>query len=228
MQVNQASRLLSLKIVYCGPGLSGKTTNLVKLHRTYPEHQRGDLIQLDTERERGLFFDFFPLAMGKIGGYRTRIDFFSVPGHSFLHTTRRSVLEGVDGLVFVADSRSDRGEANHLAKVDLVQHLTAMGRPLATIPHVYQWNKRDEPRALAVDVLERTLNPDGARSFTATAKDGAGVWETQGTIIRAVFHHVAEQSRKRWEQLCATGRGDDLATASQQGGAPTQSKPALG
>ena len=104
MRVNQIRRELCLKIVYYGPGLSGKTTNLIRLHQTYPQHQRGDLVQLDTETERTLFFDYFPLSMGNIGGYRVKVDFFTVPGQSFYNATRRAVLEGVDGIVFVADS----------------------------------------------------------------------------------------------------------------------------
>ncbi len=194
MRVNQAQRVLGLKIVYYGPGLSGKTTNLVKLHQTYPEHQRGDLIQLDTETERTLFFDYFPLSMGTIGGFRTKVDFFTVPGQSFYHATRKAVLEGADGLVFVADSRPDREEANHTSRQDLIQNLKAGGRSLETIPHVYQWNKRDVPRALSLTLLERTLNPERAPSIAATAAQGQGVWETQGTILKAVLESIRSQT----------------------------------
>lgn len=194
MRVNQAQRVLCLKIVYYGPGLSGKTTNLVKLHQTYPEHQRGDLIQLDTETERTLFFDYFPLSMGTIGGFRTKVDFFTVPGQSFYHATRRAVLEGADGLVFVADSRPDREEANHTSRADLVQNLSQVGRSLETLPHVYQWNKRDITRAIPLVVLERTLNPERAPSFNAIASQGVGVWETQGSIIKAVIEHIRTNS----------------------------------
>jgi len=197
MRVNHAQRLLGFKIVYYGPGLSGKTTNLVKLHQSYPEHQRGDLIQLDTETERTLFFDYFPLSMGMIGGFRTRVDFFTVPGQSFYHATRRAVLEGADGVVFVADSSPDREEANLTSHADLMQNLLGSGRVLGKIPVVYQWNKRDVPRALPVKVLERTLNPAGAPSLCATAVRGTGVWETQGTILKAVIESVRAQSSGR-------------------------------
>jgi len=194
MRVNQAQRVLQFKIVYYGPGLSGKTTNLVKLHQTYPEHQRGDLIQLDTETERTLFFDYFPLSMGSIGGFRTRVDFFTVPGQSFYHATRRAVLEGADGLVFVADSTPSREEANHISRQDLVANLEGSGRSLDTLPHVYQWNKRDIHRALPVSVLTKTLNPEGAPALCATASQGIGVWETQGTILKAVIESVRAHS----------------------------------
>lgn len=190
MRVNQAQRVLQFKVVYYGPGLSGKTTNLVKLHQTYPEHQRGDLIQLDTESERTLFFDYFPLSMGSIGGFKTRVDFFTVPGQSFYHATRRAVLEGADGLVFVADSSPRREEANHVSRNDLVANLQESGRSLESVPHVYQWNKRDVPRAVPVGVLMKTLNPEGAPALCATASQGIGVWETQGTILKAVMESV--------------------------------------
>lgn len=194
MRVNLAQRVLCLKIVYYGPGMSGKTTNLVRLHQTYPDHQRGDLVQLDTETERTLFFDYFPLSMGQIGGYRTKVDFFTVPGQSFYHATRRAVLVGADGLVFVADSSPSREEANLISRQDLETNLLQAGRSLAEIPHLYQWNKRDVPRALSIPLLERTLNPEGAPSLAASAAQGLGVWETQGTILRQVFENLRTQS----------------------------------
>ena len=194
MRVNQSRRQLCFKIVYYGPGLSGKTTNLVQLHQAYPAHQRGDLIQLDTETERTLFFDYFPLSMGSIGGFQTKVDFFTVPGQSFYHATRRAVLEGADGIVFVADSRPDREQANLVAHQDLVQSLASSGRALDGLPVVYQWNKRDVPRALPLRALERTLNPGGAPSLCATAAQGLGVWETQGTILKAVFESVRDHA----------------------------------
>ena len=190
MRVNQARKELCLKMVYYGPGLSGKTTNLVRLHQTYPNHQRGELVQLDTETERTLFFDYFPLSIGNIGGYRVKVDFFTVPGQSFYHATRRAVLEGVDGIVFVADSGLDREEANLVSREDMVHNLELARRGLDQIPHMYQWNKRDLPRAISVSTLEAMLNPEKAPSVAASAAQGTGVWETQGMILRQVLENL--------------------------------------
>ncbi len=187
MRINRIARQISLKIVYFGPGMSGKTTNLVKLHAGYHADQRGELIKLDTETERTLFFDYFPADFGTIGGYRVKIDFFTVPGQSFYQATRNAVLEGVDGLVFVADSNPNREEANVVSKDDLVRALSLRGRDLSTIPHVYQWNKRDLPRALSLGVLERMLNPGRAPSIEAISANGVGVWETQSQIVKMVL-----------------------------------------
>lgn len=187
MRVHAGTRELILKIVYYGPGLSGKTTNLVQLHQLCPGGQRGALVQLDTESERTLFFDYFPLAMGHIGGFRVKVDFFTVPGQSFYHATRRAVLESVDGVVFVADSAEQREEANLVSREDLVASLRASGRPLEETPHVYQWNKRDVRRPLPIKAMEAMLNPEGAPSVAAIATQGMGVWDTQNTILRLVL-----------------------------------------
>jgi mutual gliding-motility protein MglA len=195
VRINRVAREISLKIVYYGPGLSGKTTNLVRLHAGYSSEQRGELIRLDTETERTLFFDYFPLAFGAIGGYRVKIDFFTVPGQSFYQNTRQAVLEGVDGLVFVADSHPDREEANVVSREDLVRSLDARGRPLSGVPHVYQWNKRDAPRPIPIGVLERALNPERAQSLEAIASSGVGVWETQAHIVKQVLVGLRANTR---------------------------------
>lgn len=193
MRINATRREMSLKIVYYGPGLSGKTTNLSKLHDVCPPGQRGRLVQLDTETERTLFFDYFPLSLGTASGYKIKVDYFTVPGQSFYQTTRQAVLEGVDGIVFVADSSPDREEANLLSREDLVRTLSVRNRPLARIPHVYQWNKRDVRRALPVATLSRTLNPERAESIEAIAANGVGVWDTQQLIVRMVLSELKSQ-----------------------------------
>ena len=193
MRINARKRELRLKIVFYGPGMSGKTTNLVRLHTTYPAEVRGDLIQLDTDTERTLFFDYFPLAFGEVGGYRIKVDFFTVPGQSFYHTTRRAVLEGADGVVFVADSHPDREDANLSAREDLMHGLQERGRKLLETPHVYQWNKRDVPGAVPVRVLERMLNPEKAPSQEAVAASGQGIWETQALILRETMMSLRSQ-----------------------------------
>ncbi|HNC99830.1 MAG TPA: gliding-motility protein MglA [Myxococcota bacterium] len=190
MRVHAANREICLKIVYYGPGLSGKTTNLLQLHERCPRGQRGAMVQLDTESERTLFFDYFPLNVGNLGGYKVKVDFFTVPGQSFYHATRRAVLEGVDGIVFVADSNEDREGANVVARADLARNLELGGRSLETVPHVYQWNKRDARRALPIRVLEQMLNPEAAPSLEAKASSGVGVWETQNAVLKLVFENL--------------------------------------
>jgi mutual gliding-motility protein MglA len=187
MRINATKRSLSVKIVYYGPGLCGKTTNLQALHGLMPEKQRGPMLKLDTETERTLFFDYFPLSLGTLGGYRVKVEFFTVPGQSFYQATRRVVLDGVDGIVFVADSSPDREEANVVSHEDLVENLHAHGKDLRRIPHVYQWNKRDVRSALPLRTLERSLNRERAPSFEAVAIAGTGVWETQDALIQRVF-----------------------------------------
>lgn len=193
MRVQAAKRLLIVKVVYYGPGLSGKTTNLTQLHEQFESSQRGALVKLDTETERTLFFDYFPAVLGNIGGFRVKVDFFTVPGQSFYGATRRVVLEGADGVVFVADSSASREEANLQSRDDMVDALRAFGRPLEDIPHVYQWNRRDAPDAMPVKTLEKLLNPEGAPSFSAVAVKGTGVRETQALVLKAVFEDIRQR-----------------------------------
>ncbi len=190
MRINKRRNELGIKIVYYGPGMSGKTANLEWLHRTLPTEQRGDLIQLATETERTLFFDYFPYNVGNSGEYSIKVDFFTVPGQSFYHETRRAVLDGVDGIVFVADSDPDREHANELARLDMVKSLEARGRDLKEVPHVYQYNKRDLRGAVALKFLERILNPEGAPSFEAIAVTGKGVAESQMAVVQEVLNRV--------------------------------------
>lgn len=190
MRLNHARREITLKIVYYGPGLSGKTTNLAWLHQVYPQEQRGELVQFETETERTLFFDYFPVALAPVNGFRVRLDFFTVPGQSFYRATRQAVLNGADGIVFVADSSPAREDANLLSREDMVRTLAGRGTRLADVPHVYQWNKRDVAGAVPEARLERQLNPEGARSFCATAASGEGVWETQQGLIQEVLHAI--------------------------------------
>ncbi len=194
MRISAASREVSLKVVYYGPGLGGKTTNLEQLYQRCPRGQRGALVQLDTESERTLFFDYFPLVAGQLSGYKIKVDFFTVPGQSFYQATRRAVLEGADGVVFVADSGEDREGANLVARNDLVLTLGVMGRSLDSTPHVYQWNKRDLRRTIPLPVMERSLNPERAPSLTAIAARGEGVWETQAALMKLVFANLREQA----------------------------------
>jgi len=195
-RIHHASGLLTMKIVYYGPGLSGKTTNLQWLHESYPADTRGDLVKLDTETERTLFFDYFPAELGMIGRYRVKANFFTVPGQSFYNATRRAVLVGADGLVFIADSAPSREEANLVSLANLRENLRAAGRDLEQLPLVFQWNKQDLPGAMSPRMLERMLNPTGAPSFSAVATRGEGVWDTQVCILQAVMERLRAGARK--------------------------------
>lgn len=197
MKIHAAKRLMSLKVVYYGPGLSGKTTNLQMLHQKLSTTQRGALVQLDTESERTLFFDYFPAVVGRISGFKVKVDFFTVPGQSFYTATRRAVLEGADGVVFVADSSERREEANLQSRDDMVAALTGMGRSLTEVPVVYQWNKRDAADALPVSVLESMLNPEGAPSVEAVAFQGEGVMEAQKMLLESVVASIRNQTQRR-------------------------------
>jgi signal recognition particle receptor subunit beta len=190
VKIHASQRLMTLKVVYYGPGLSGKTTNLRQLHGKFGAGQRGALVQLDTETERTLFFDYFPVVIGEIRGFRLKVDLFTVPGQSFYQTTRRLVLDGADGIVFVADSHPDREEANALSKDDMLKALTSQGRTLDEVPHVYQWNKRDVPGALSTKLLRRLLNPEGAPEVEAVAETGVGVEETHRLVLERVIESI--------------------------------------
>lgn len=205
MRFNAQRRQMSLKVVYYGPGLGGKTTNLVHLHKGAPTQQRGDLVQLSTESERTLFFDYFPLELGTISGFSIKLDFFTVPGQSFYHATRRAVLEGADGLVFVADSAPEREDANLVSHRDLVQALEERERSLGELPHVFQWNKRDLPRALSTRVLNAGLNRAQAPAVEAVASQGIGVWETQSLIVRLMLQKLRQGRQPSHQELTRDG-----------------------
>lgn len=196
-RLSRIDRTLTVKVVYYGPGLCGKTTNLVQLHGAYPDEVRGKVVKLDTETERTLFFDYFPADLGQVGGYRLKAEFYTVPGQSFYNATRKAVLEGVDGLVFVADSSLDREEANLVSMQNLRDNLAAMGAELDELPLVLQWNKRDLPRTISVKVLERQLNPRGLPSMEAVATTGEGVWETQEAVLQGVLTSLRQRARRR-------------------------------
>lgn len=182
-QFNRAKREVTVKVVYYGPGMSGKTTNIMALHERYPEEMKGSLVRLDTEQERTLFFDYFPGRLNSVRGFSVRVDYFTVPGQSYYSLTRRTVLKGADGVVFVADSDPRREEANLIAHRNMIENFKALGMSLNDMPIVYQWNKRDVRNPLPVSMLEEQLNWRKAPSFEANARDGVGVWETEREIL---------------------------------------------
>jgi hypothetical protein len=185
--INYSSREINCKIVYYGPGLCGKTTNLQYIYgKTAPE-AKGKMISLATETERTLFFDFLPLALGTIRGFRTRFHLYTVPGQVFYDASRKLILKGVDGVVFVADSQIERMEANLESLDNLKVNLREQGYDLDKVPYVVQYNKRDLPNAAPLDEMRRLLNPGGAVDFEACATVGKGVFETLKATAKGVL-----------------------------------------
>jgi len=184
--INLATREIHAKIVYYGPGLSGKTTNLVDIHRRMPVELRGRMQSIATEQERTLFFDFVPIESGRVGGYAVHFHLYSVPGQEHYVRTRRAILGGADGIVFVADAAPDRLSANLVSVDELEANLAQQGRSAAVVPIVLQYNKMDLDDALSVEELDTRLNPGGWPSHGASAVHGNGVAETLRTISKRV------------------------------------------
>ena len=185
--INYSSREINCKLVYYGPGLGGKTTNLQFIYaRTSPE-AKGKMISLATETERTLFFDFLPLSLGEIRGFKTRFHLYTVPGQVFYDASRKLILKGVDGVVFVADSQVERMEANIESLENLRMNLTEQGYNLDKLPYIIQYNKRDLPNAAPLDELRALLNRKNVPEFEAVANKGTGVFETLKAIARLVF-----------------------------------------
>jgi mutual gliding-motility protein MglA len=185
--INYASREINCKLVYYGPGLGGKTTNLEYVYSKVSPETRGKLISLATEQERTLFFDFLPVDLGTIRGFKTRFHLYTVPGQVYYNASRRLILKGVDGIVFVADSQAERMDANIAAMQNLYENLADYGYDPANIPIVLQWNKRDLPTAVPESELQENLNPDGLPAFPAVAVTGEGVFETLRAVSKAVI-----------------------------------------
>ncbi|MFO7178919.1 MAG: GTPase domain-containing protein [Pseudomonadota bacterium] len=188
--INYMAREINCKIVYYGPGLCGKTTNLQYIYeRTNPE-AKGKMISLATETERTLFFDFLPLALGEIRGFKTRFHLYTVPGQVFYDASRKLILKGVDGVIFVADSQIERLEANQESLDNLRTNLAEQGYSLDKIPYVIQYNKRDLPNIVPVEELRALLNPTGVPDFEANARTGMGVFETLKAVSKLVLNEL--------------------------------------
>ncbi|HXS82893.1 MAG TPA: gliding-motility protein MglA, partial [Methylomirabilota bacterium] len=187
--INHRTHEIHFKIVYYGPGLCGKTTNLKSLHDRLPPERRGRMISIATDQERTLFFDFLPIDLGTVNGFLTRFHLYTVPGQVYYKLSRRAVLQGVDGLVFVADSHPAREQANADSLADLEEHLKTLGldEPNRRLPRIVQYNKRDMALALPVERLRATLNRDGWPEFEAIAKEGKGVTEVLRAACKAVL-----------------------------------------
>jgi signal recognition particle receptor subunit beta len=185
--INYASREINCKIVYYGPGLGGKTTNLEHIYQKVSPGTRGKLISLATESERTLFFDFLPVDLGTIRGFKTRFHLYTVPGQVYYNASRKLILKGVDGVVFVADSQIERMEANIESLDNLRSNLAEQGYNLDKLPYVVQYNKRDLPNAAPVEQLRELLNPTMMPEFEASATVGVGVFDTLKAVAKAVL-----------------------------------------
>jgi signal recognition particle receptor subunit beta len=185
--INFAAREINCKIVYYGAGLGGKTTNLQVIYQKTADQQKGKMISLATETERTLFFDFLPLDLGSVRGFKTRIHLYTVPGQVFYDASRKLILRGVDGIVFVADSQEQRMDANVEALENLMSNLKEHGYDFNKIPYVLQLNKRDLPNILPIDLLSTELRKKNEPIVEAVAFQGVGVFETLKEIAKQVL-----------------------------------------
>ncbi len=194
--VNFAAREITCKIVYYGPGRSGKTTNLQYIFERVPASRRGRMVSLATKGDRTLFFDFLPLDLGSISGFTTKFQLYTVPGQSYYASTRRLVLQGADGVVFVADSQARRADANLESLQDLHRNLLEQGVDVRQLPVVFQYNKQDLPGDLILtpQELDEALNFRSAQSYPADALHGGGVFETLKAVSEQVLRRLAARS----------------------------------
>jgi mutual gliding-motility protein MglA len=204
--VNYSSREITCKIVYYGPGRAGKTSNLQYIHAFVPKERRGSMVSLATETDRTLFFDFLPLELGLISGFRTRVQLYTVPGQVFYNATRKLVLRGADGVVFVADSQPEMMDQNVDSMRNLHENLLEEMIEPRDFPLVLQYNKRDLPGALPLAELDYALNFRGVPAFSASAIDGTGVFDTLRSISQLVLQSLARPHQRR-----AAGRAEALS-----------------
>ena len=214
---NYSGKEINAKIVYYGPALSGKTTNLEWIYSKIPLEYSGKMISLRTQTDRTIFFDFLPLELGLIDGFKTRFMLYTVPGQVYYNATRKMVLKGADGVVFVADSEEGRMQDNLESLQNLKENLQEIGLDPATIPIVLQWNKRDLPSTIETEQLERQLNPEGHPSFSACALTGEGVYESLHQISRMIYRNLATEEgtipqESGNQQSSASLFGEDIET----------------
>jgi mutual gliding-motility protein MglA len=194
--INYASREINCKIVYYGPGLCGKTTNLQFIYEKTNPNSKGKLISLATETDRTLFFDFLPLELGNVRGFKTRFHLYTVPGQVFYDASRKLILKGVDGVIFVADSQRERMDANVESLRNLEQNLKAQGYDIRSIPYVLQLNKRDLPSAVSVDEMKAKLSIDNEPVLEAIAasEEGIGVFDTLKAVAKLVLQDLTKST----------------------------------
>lgn len=191
--INFAAREINCKIVYYGPGMSGKTTNLKHVFTKIPGHLRGEMVSLATEDERTLFFDFLPLDLGSVQGFKTRFHLYTVPGQVFYNASRKLILRGVDGIVFVADSAPNRLRANAESMRNLRENLVEHGINVKDVPLILQVNKRDVPGALPIEMIRMVLDPRGELPlFESIADKGVGVFESLKAVSKLVLERLSQ------------------------------------
>ena len=219
VQINFALREVNCKIVYYGPGMSGKTTNLEIVHQKAPEENKGELTSISTDGDRTLFFDFMPLDLGTVAGMRTKFQLYTVPGQVYYNSTRKLVLQGVDGVIFVADSDPAKMSENIESYENLIENLREYGKDARELPHVIQYNKRDLPNALSVEELDRQMNRFGVPTFEATARTGEGVFPTLKVLAGLVLESIDRMDNRR-SQARPAAAGKPPASAKAPEGKP--------
>ena len=202
--VSYSGREINAKIVYYGPGLSGKTTNLEKIYDSVPESNRGRMVSMKTQTDRTLFFDLLPLDLGELSGMKTRFLLYTVPGQVYYNATRKLVLKGVDAVVFVADSSPDKMAENRESLTNLETNLKSYGLDIKSIPWVIQFNKRDLPNALSIDQMNQELNRYKVPTFEAQAANGVGVFETLRGVSKILLSKISKDVMDRNRGSLAT------------------------
>ncbi len=231
VQINFARKEINCKIVYYGPGLSGKTTSLEVVHQRTPQGHKGELTSISTDGDRTLFFDFMPLDLGTIAGMKVKFHLYTVPGQVYYNSTRKLVLLGADGIIFVADSTPGRMEDNQQSMDNLAENLTEMGREVNRLPLVIQWNKRDLPNPVPLAELEAKLNPNKVPTFETSAKTGDGVFQALKSISALVLEDINSSDRKQAGGIQNNAKRagapavQSKATASEPAGASSGSMP---
>lgn len=218
VSINYAFREICCKIVYYGPGLSGKTTNLIYIHKKAPPQTKGELISLATDADRTLYFDFLPLDIGKVQNFSTKFQLYTVPGQVYYNATRKLVLRGVDGLVFVADSQAAKLEENIESMSNLVENLEEYGYVLEELPMIMQYNKRDLEEVSSLEELEKVLNPRGLPYFEAVAVKGTGVFDTLKAISKLVLDKARSKSepKEKKELVSVAAQPEKYASLSDK------------
>ncbi|MHC4513696.1 MAG: GTP-binding protein [Planctomycetota bacterium] len=229
VQINFALKEVNCKIVYYGPGMSGKTTNLEIVHQKAPENNKGDLTSISTDGDRTLFFDFMPLDLGTVAGMRTKFQLYTVPGQVYYNSTRKLVLQGCDGVIFIADSDPEKMAENIESYDNLIENLQEYGKDIRELPHVLQYNKRDLPNALPVDEIDKQLNRFGVPTFEAVANTGEGVFPTLKTLAGMVLESIDRMDHRRGRGASApassAGSGSGSGSASTAGAASSGPAP---
>lgn len=206
VQINFALKEVNCKVVYYGPGMSGKTTNLEIVHQKAPEENKGELTSISTDGDRTLFFDFMPLDLGNVAGMRTKFQLYTVPGQVYYNSTRKLVLQGVDGVIFVADSDPDKFEESIESYANLIENLAEYGKDVRELPHVIQYNKRDLPNAMSVAEMDKRLNKFGVPTFEAVAYTGEGVFPTLKTLAAMVLESIEKIDGRNPKKAAAPAR----------------------